>query len=318
MSNHRRVYWLLLLLWIPVVLSATPGRYLQSRSLHIVRGRCTELDQDLIASFEKRFLEDQILHGSSLLDSLTVKPSAGSSHSRRQLQPTSKPVNVYFHVISADSSPKNGNIPVQQLIQQVDALNRGFVETGLNFVLAGVDRTVNADWFANAGPNTVQQTAMKTKLRRGGRSDLNIYTVGFTGALSGLLGYATFPQSYAADPSDDGIVILFSSVPGGAMAGYGQGKTAIHEAGHWFGLYHTFQGSCLSPGDYVEDTPPEGLPSEGCPIGRVSCPVTDLIEGMSDPIHNYMDYSPDNCMAEFSPGQALRARVQAQFYRGIY
>lgn len=84
----------------------------------------------------------------------------------------------------------------QQIISQVDAMNMGFAETGLNFVLAGVDRTINPDWFANAGPdtcvasrdtsihplltspNSAQQTAMKRSLRLGTRSDLNVYTVG--------------------------------------------------------------------------------------------------------------------------------------------
>ncbi|KAH6918088.1 metalloprotease [Coprinopsis sp. MPI-PUGE-AT-0042] len=281
---------------------------------HIIRGRCTELTQDLIRDFESRFLDDQILLGHSL-PLLTL---GNASHHRRQLQPTAKSVNVYFHIISADTSPANGNVAGQQIIDQVDALNGGFAETGINFVLAGVDRTVNADWFANAGPDTDQQTAMKTQLRRGGRADLNIYTVGFQNTFAGLLGYATFPQSYADAPSDDGIVILYSSLPSGSTAGYNQGKTAIHEAGHWFGLYHTFQGSCVQPGDYVEDTPPEGIPSEGCMAGRVTCPVEDVVGGLADPIDNFMDYSPDTCMARFSPGQALRARVQAQFYRGIY
>lgn len=102
--------------------------------------------------------------------------------------------------------------------------------------------------------------------------------------MRGLLGYATFPQSYGDDPSDDGIVILYSSLPGGSIGGYNQGKTAVHETGHWFGLYHTFQGSCIAPGDYVEDTPPEGIPSETCTNGRITCPVADIVEDLSDPI----------------------------------
>lgn len=54
-------------------------------------------------------------------------------------------------------------------------------------------RTLNPDWFSNAGPNTSQQTAMKQALRQGGAADLNLYSVGFeSGSGQGLLGYSTF------------------------------------------------------------------------------------------------------------------------------
>lgn len=51
--------------------------------------------------------------------------------------------------------------------------------TGYSFVLVGTDRTINADWFNNVAPNTVQQNAMKQTLRMGGAADLNVYTVGY-------------------------------------------------------------------------------------------------------------------------------------------
>jgi len=46
-------------------------------------------------------------------------------------------------------------------------------------MLAGTIRTVKANWFNSAGPNTTEQTAMKNALRKGGQADLNVYTVGF-------------------------------------------------------------------------------------------------------------------------------------------
>jgi len=60
-------------------------------------------------------------------------------------------------------------------------LNKAFANsnTGLSFSLAGITRTINADWFNNVAPGNSQQTAMKTLLRVGGAADLNVYTVGY-------------------------------------------------------------------------------------------------------------------------------------------
>ncbi|TFK20904.1 metalloprotease [Coprinopsis marcescibilis] len=295
------------LFWMATAFFLVSGSDVNPRSVqHLLLGRCTEPTSERFTQLERQFAHDKMLWGHQLL----------TLAKKRQLSPTAKPTSLFVHVISADGTPEKGNVRDAQIMQQVDALNSGFADTGLSFQLINVSRIVNADWFNNAGPDTAQQDAMKTSLRRGGHSDLNIYTVGFT-SFTGLLGYATFPQSYQDSPVDDEVVLSFSSLPGGSLQGYNQGKTGVHETGHWFGLYHTFQGGCLEPGDMVSDTPPEGIPSQDCMPDRKTC-APDAIEDLSDPINNYMDYSPDSCMTEFSPDQAERARIQGQFYRGIY
>jgi len=199
-------------------------------------------------------------------------------------------------------------------------LNADYRGTGLSFALQEITRTLNADWFNSAGPyqpgyplQLALQTAMKTALRQGGASTLNIYTVGFTsGSTQGLLGYSTFPPGYASNPTNDGVVILHSSLPGGSTTNYNLGRTSTHEVGHWLGLYHPFQGGCNGDGDFVDDTPAEASPSSGCPTNRDTCSGPGL-----DPVHNYMDYSDDACMNNFTPGQITRIHSQISAYRGI-
>ncbi|CAE7111981.1 unnamed protein product [Rhizoctonia solani] len=226
-------------------------------------------------------------------------------------------VKVYWHVISAEKTPEKGDISNSQIEASVNVLNKDYRKSGLSFSLAGVDRTVNNVWFNEVGPDSQLQTDMKKALRKGGPYDLNVYSVGFqSGSGEGLLGYATFPSSYKGNPEDDGVVILYSSVPGGDAAPYNLGKspeTLTHEVGHWVGLYHTFEGGCKLLGDGVLDTPPEAEPAFGCPKSRNTC--NDLLG--ADPIHNFMDYTDDACMEEFTPGQTLRLKQQLACYRGV-
>jgi len=221
-------------------------------------------------------------------------------------------VNVHFHVIQANSTLQGGNIPDSQIANQISVMNTAYAGN-INWVLASTDHTTNSNWFLNVGPSTSTQTAMKKALRTGGAADLNVYTVGFTsGAGAGLLGYSTFPSSYSGAPTDDGCVILYSSLPGGTAAPYDLGQTLTHEAGHWVGLYHTFQGGCSGSGDSVSDTPAEASSAFGCPTGRDTCTSAGV-----DPIHNFMDYTDDSCMNQFTAGQVTRYKSQLATYRGL-
>ncbi len=147
---------------------------------------------------------------------------------------------------------------------------------------------------------------------------LNVY-VGNLGG--GLLGYTNFPPG---SPNNDHIVVLYSAVGGpnfpGTLSPYHLGRTLTHEMGHWFNLYHTFEGgcsglnanSCTSQGDHICDTPPLSGPTFGCPAGSPNtCTETSPFaspysSNMPDMYENYMDYTDDGCMNCFTEDQGAR------------
>lgn len=224
--------------------------------------------------------------------------------------PVTVPVN--FHVVMKDNTRDGGNIPDDKVREQIAVINAAYNSTGVNFTLRKVNRVYKPTWFTGVAPANKHQDAMKKSLRKGGALDLNVYTVGFENEdASGLLGYATFPTEYRSAPKDDGVVILHSSVPGGSTQNFNLGHTLTHEVGHWLGLYHTFQGGCGSTGDEVADTPAEAGPASGCPKTRDSCPNSPGV----DPVENFMDYSDDACMNQFTPGQGARIRSHLTAYR---
>jgi len=224
---------------------------------------------------------------------------------------TSAIIDVWVHVINKGTGFANGDLSDTMIREQIRVLNdsyngrTGGANTGFGFDLVGVTRTTNATWFSQMVTNLDVELEAKTALRRGGNGTLNIYTVDG----GPYLGFAYFP-SILTDPTYaklDGVVLDWRSLPGGTFAIYSEGDTATHEVGHWLALYHTFDGKCSKKGDYVDDTPAEFSPAFNCPVGRDSC--AGASQPGLDPIFNFMDYTQDSCMFEFTTGQT--ARMQA-------
>ncbi|GAA1609414.1 MULTISPECIES: zinc metalloprotease [Kribbella] len=239
------------------------------------------------------------------IDARTAQILKSKGHDPKRLAAASVP--VYVHVMLSTSGA--GDVTDNQIAQQIAELNQDYAgqessqaaNTGFSFYLAGTDRIKNDQWHKDK-----QSTQYRSQTRQGGKNALNIWLVDFS-----YLGIATFPWDYAKNPKIDGIRVQYSSLPGGSATNYNEGKTASHEAGHWFGLYHTFQGGCTSTNDSVADTPAQSSASSGCPTGRDSCSLPGL-----DPIHNYMDYSYDSCYNQFTPGQSSRMSDMWTAYRG--
>ncbi len=233
-------------------------------------------------------------------------------------------IPVVFHVVyyNATQNVSDAQIAAQLKVLNDDFRNATAVGGGANvevqFVMArrtpsgaattGIERkqTTRSSFSYTGGTEYVKLSGYGLA---GWNSQkyLNIWLCNLDG---GLLGYATFPSSMASSPSMDGVVCLYSTVPGGSAAPYNLGRTMTHEVGHWLNLYHTFQGGCATNlttgGDAVSDTPAEKSSAFGCPVGRNTC----TSEG-DDPIKNFMDYTDDSCMNMYTSGQ--KARVQSIF-----
>lgn len=209
-------------------------------------------------------------------------------------------VPVAVHVISATDG--SGDVDRATVGAQIARMNtaysggRGGADTGFRFRLVDVTRTQRETWFTNL---TARSESATQALRTGGPETLNLYTANLGG---NVLGHATFPQEYAENATADGVMVDYRTMPGQEWERFGRGMTAVHEVGHWMGLFHTFQNGCSAPGDYVDDTPYEREPARGCPTERDTCPDR---EGQ-DPVTNIMNYSDDACLTHFTRGQGER------------
>ena len=239
-------------------------------------------------------------------------------------------IPVVVHVITTAGGV--GDVSDALIESQIDVLNEDFqamlgtpgaagTDVALHFVLAsedpgglpttGITRSANTTWYNDGGSywNTLAW-------------DPNRYLNIYTNTAGGNLGYVPFLPTDGGGVfvgnANDRVVIHWQSFGRPAVGGppYDQGRTVTHEVGHYLGLEHTFSGvcasgsspACYSNGDLICDTNPEQNPVFGCPGSSNQC-------ASADPYHNYLDYSDDTCMTEFTPEQARRMRCALEHYR---
>ncbi|HEX2898468.1 MAG TPA: M43 family zinc metalloprotease, partial [Bacteroidia bacterium] len=248
-------------------------------------------------------------------------------------------IPVVVHIIHNGGPENISNTVVQQGIQD---LNDAFENVGAYDPLTGVNTDI-AFCLASQDPSgagtsgivrvqspltsmvmETQDISLKNLSRWDPTRYLNIWLVGEISSQSmgsGVAGYAYFPSSHGQP--HDGIVNearWFGSSTDNS-------KIHVHEAGHYLGLYHTFQGgctnnNCLVDGDQVCDTPPDNSTAATlCNSGINTCntddddlstnnPFRPVVNGgqgdQPDMIMNYMDYGFQTCQSAYTLGQKDR------------
>ena len=216
-------------------------------------------------------------------------------------------IQIPIHVnVLYNSSGQNENVSNDQIQAQIDVLNADFRKMnddasslpssstfGNDITDSEIEFVFNTSTDITRKSTNVSAWSTNDDMKRSSRggidptdpgSTLNIWICNISG---GILGYAQFPGGAS---STDGIVILYSSLPGGSAAPYNLGRTAKHEVGHYLNLRHIWGDGRCRQDDFVTDTPTAGSANYGCPsFPSSSCKTTDMTM-------NYMDYTNDACM----------------------
>lgn len=236
-------------------------------------------------------------------------------------------ITVVVHVVHNLASPAE-KISVAQVNSQIAVLNRDFRSTNpdrsktpavfsglvadpmIEFALATKDPTGHATTGITFTETTKESFSdrgnpVKSKAKGGinawnTKKYLNIWVCTLS---DGLLGYAQFP---GGPVKTDGVVILNTGfgTTGTAAAPFNLGRSASHEIGHFLNLRHIWGDTPdCSGGDFVDDTPNAETPN----FGKPTFPHVTCNNGPNgDMFMNYMDYTDDDSMFMFSPGQVAR------------
>ncbi|KID67843.1 uncharacterized protein G6M90_00g094450 [Metarhizium brunneum] len=229
---------------------------------------------------------DGILRCSTETSTLAINSSSLMEKRQNQaLQPIS--IDLYLHFVAPDDgAPKK--LLRKAAKRQLYVLNNAFRPSGISFTMRHV--LFWNDAFHATIQNHQDLASMIARYHRGDANTLNLFVPKFPSQSLGIGACISFDNLFIDQTvplSSDGCFVSPTTFPGTATAGYNQGKTAVHEAGHWLGLLHTFEGGCDGQGDHIFDTPAQAKATYTCDEWQDTCPFSPGL----DPIHNYMGYS---------------------------
>lgn len=239
-------------------------------------------------------------------------------------------IPVVFHIVYNNEEQ---NIDDSLIYSQMEVINEDFrksntdiidirevfkdlaTDVEIEFCLAGIDPEGNPTTGITRTVSSIEQhTVNGIKYDSSGGEDiwprenyLNIWVGVFK---SNILGYSRFP--WQGNSKIDGIVLKYSEV---GRSSVNRGRVLTHEIGHWFGLYHTFDGgcpfsaayNCETSGDWICDTPPIVSATAGC-NGNNTNSCNEFSNDQIDMWENFMDYTDGQCRLLFTTQQVERMR----------
>ncbi len=219
---------------------------------------------------------------------------------KERLPCVDKKFSVVVHIVM-DYLPSAG-ITEAQILQNIVLLNAKFAPICVSFEVCEFRYIHNSYYDTIKNKNWDEMQILYNVKNR-----INVYYVTEI-TLPGSGGEAGFAGLGAiANLQSDGIVLKKTSSL----------KTLYHEAGHYFGLQHTFETSnglelvngsnCLTAGDKICDTPAD-------PNGSVDPNNCQFLSTQKDAngqyynpiVGNIMSYYPDNCACDFTHDQYIK------------
>lgn len=242
----------------------------------------------------------------------------GTNISAAQIYGQIEVLNEDFNFTNADRTEtieifKNvaANPSIEFVPATVDPEGRPLAEAGIHRSKGCITQWTKATFETQGKPTTVWNP----------NQYFNIWVANFR---TGDYGYAQFPtlsnlegiQNENGAASTDGILINYRNF--GSIektpsiqilidaAPLNLGRTATHEAGHFFGLLHTWGSETLSCGsdDFCDDTPNTNVRQKGCKLSEAACVTGQIVM-----TQNFMEYTDDGCMTLFTEDQAQRMRA---------
>lgn len=253
---------------------------------------------------------DENIHDSLMINQIQVL-----NESFRKLNADTTRIRAIFKNVAAD-------VKIQFKLATVDP--NGNASTGITRTNTNISTFATNVWGAYS-------TFMKDSAG-GGRNAwdptkyMNIWVCNmeYPNFFGVVYGFATPPTgapnwdnagNVTKDPNDKetGVVLHYKIVgrnnpfaPVKGSGRYNEGKTAVHEVGHYLGLRHVWGDGSAANGcsvdDGIDDTPNARISNATC-SGQNTCNSSS--GDLPDQTENYMDYALDGCAGMFTKKQAF-------------